>query len=126
METLVNCNVVTDIELIKEIVVKDQTCEITFSTVELVEYKLVFDSIWDCRYAIENAYIDRTSKFLHNEQKASSVLLVKNSEYIKYFDKQVCSTRPTCELKDYIIFDKVDTVVEVLALSEPKIIKICE
>lgn len=124
METLVNCNIIVDIELIEKIVVKEQTCEITFSAVDKVKYKVVFNSVWDCRYAIENAYIDRGSKFLHNERKKSSILLVKDSEYIKYFEKQVSGTRPTWELKNYIIFDKVDTVVEVLALSEPKIVKL--
>ena len=37
-----------------------------------------------------------------------------NSKTIQDFEKQVSGTRTTENLKNYIIFDKVDTIIEVL------------
>lgn len=49
---------------------------------------------------------------------------VKNLKYIKYFAKQVSGTRPLDEIKDYLIFDSIDTIIEVLTVKEPMLIKI--
>ena len=76
------------------------------------------------RCSIENAYIDRFSKFCHNEEQESSVLLIQNSDYIQYFEKQVSGTRPVSGLKDYILSDSVDTVMEILTLKEPILVKL--
>lgn len=49
---------------------------------------------------------------------------MENSEYIKYFERQSSDTRPIDEIKNYIIFDAVDTVIEVVTAKELKLIKI--
>lgn len=80
--------------------------------------------MWDIRCSIENAYIERASKFRHDEIEKSSVLLIQNSNYIQYFEEQVSGTRPVNEIKNYILFDSVDTIVEILTLKEPVLVKI--
>ena len=124
METLVNCDITVDIESIDSVSGGNQEYEVHFTTTDNVKYILVFDCVWEFRCAIENAYIDRATQFKHREIQKSSVLLVENSEYIKYFAKQVSGTRPIDAVKNYIIFDSVDTIIEVLTIKEPILIKI--
>ena len=124
MELLVNCNIVIDIESIDKILAGNQLYEVFFTSTNQTKYKIVFDFVWDFRCSIENAYIDRSSKFCHNEKEKSNILLIQNSNYVKYFEKQVSGTRPISELKNYILFDSVDTIIELLTLKEPVLIKI--
>jgi hypothetical protein len=124
MEKLMNCDITIDIECIEMISGANQCFEIVFSTKDESKFKVVFDFVWDMRYSIENGYIDRASKFLHSEKEKSSVLLVEGSEYVKYFENQVSGTRPIDGIKDYILFDAVDTVVEVLTIREPMLVRV--
>lgn len=124
MEKLINCEIITDIELIEMISGANEHFEITFLTKDKFKYRIIFASVWDMRYSIENGYIDRGSEMLHEEKEKSSVLLVENSEYVKYFEKQVSGTRPVDALKDFILFDAVDTVVEILTIEKPTLIKV--
>lgn len=124
MESLVNCDIFIDIESIDKIAAGNQLYEVFFTTTNHIKYKIVFDFVWDFRCSIENAYIERSSKFCHNEKEKSSILLIQNSNYVKYFEEQVSGTRPISELKNYILFDYVDTIVELLTLKEPVLIKI--
>ena len=105
METLVNCGIILDIESIDNVSGGSQEFEIYFTSKDNVKYKLAFDCVWEIRCAIENAYIDQSTQFKHEETQKSSVLLIQNSNYIKYFAKQVSGTRPLDEIKDYLIFD---------------------
>lgn len=124
MEKLVNCPIVLDIESIDNITGANQLYEIMISTKSKEIYKFIFDFVWDIRISIENGYIDRFSKFIRSVKQASSILLVENSEYIKYFENQISGTLPVDELKNYILFDVIDTVIEVLTVKEPTLIKI--
>ena len=124
METLVNCNLIVDIASVDKVSGDNQMYEVYFTNMDNIKYKLVFDYVWDFRCAIENAYIDRATKFSHEEIQKSSVLQVQNSEYIKYFETQVSGTRPIDEIKDYILFDSIDTIIEFLTLREPVLIKL--
>ncbi len=124
MEKLENCEFIIDIETIDRIMSGNQLYEIYFTSTDKIKYKFVFNFVWDFRCSIENAYIDRFTKFCHNEKEKSSILLIKNSNYVKYFEKQVSGTRPINEIKNYILFDRVDTIIEVLTLEEPVLIKI--
>lgn len=124
MESLVNCDIVINIESIDRIVAGNQLYEVYFTATDQVCYKIVFDFVWDFRCSIENAYLERSSKFCHNEKKRSSILLVQNSNYVKYFEEQVSGTRPINEIKNFIVFDCVDTIIEVLTIKEPVLVKI--
>ena len=124
METLINCNINIKISYIEKIVAKNQRCEMYFRDIDGIEFLLEFDFVWDLRSCIENALIERCSKFIHEEQIDSDVLIVKESEYIAYFATQVSGTRPLDNLHEYLIFDSVDTIVEVLTNREPILIKL--
>ena len=80
--------------------------------------------MWSIRSSIENAYLKRNHEFQNNTQEKSSVLIIEDSKTIQDFENQVSGTRPTKKLKNYIIFDKVDTIIEVLTEEEPNLIKI--
>lgn len=119
MEKLVNCQFCIEIDSIIKICGGNQRYEVFFVDTNNLKYKLTFDFVWDIRCSIENAYIMRSTKFLHFEEKPSSILLVENSDYLKYFEEQVSGTRPINALKDYILFDKIDTVIELLTSESP-------
>ena len=121
METLVDSNLILEIEYINEISVKDQCLKMWITLSDKTKCILFFDYVWDFRYSIENACFLRMSELCHKEKEKSSVLMITNSEYIKYFERQVLGTRPISELKNYIVYDKVNTVVELLALKPPKV-----
>lgn len=124
MEKLINCEIIIDVECIEMIAGANQYFKIVFLTKDKLKFKIIFDFVWGMRYSIENGYIDRSSKFLHAEKEKSSVLLVEDSEYTKYFENQASGTRPIDALKDYILFDAIDTVVEVLTIKEPTLIRV--
>ena len=124
MKSLENCGIIVDIECVDKILAGNQMCEVFFTSTNKIKYKIIFDFVWDFRCSIENAYIDRSSKFCHEEKKKSSILVINNSNYIKYFEEQVSGTRPISELKNYILFDAVDTIVELLTLKEPVLMEI--
>ena len=119
MEKIKNCDLVIYINHIENISIFDEKCEIFFVGNSDKKYKIFFDYVWDFRYAIENAYIDRLSKAINKKEQESSVLVIDDSEYIKYFDKQVSGTRETDDLKNYIIYDEIDTIVDFLCLTDP-------
>jgi len=124
MEKIVNCEIIIDIELIENISGGNQYFEIEFVTKEKDRYKLSFDFVWDMRYSIENGYIDKFYKFERSNEVESSIYIVENSDYVKYFENQSSGTRPMKDVKNYILSDKVDTVVEILTIKEPLLEKI--
>ena len=124
MEKLVNCDIIISIELIEIVSGGNQAFEILFSTRGKEKYKIIFNFVWDMRYSIENGYIDRFSNFVREIKNESNVLLVENSEYVKYFEKQVSGTRSVDQIKNYILFDNIDTVIEILTVSEPLLVKV--
>lgn len=69
MEKLVNCEITVSIESIDKIIGSNQLYEIFFTSEEKRKYKIVFDFVWDIRFSIENAYIERASKFCHCERE---------------------------------------------------------
>ena len=124
MEKLTNCDIIIDIEFIENISGGNQNYEILFLAKDGEKYKIIFDFALDIRCSIESAYIDRATKFLHAEKEKSSVLLIENSEYFKYFESQVSGTRPVDNIKNYIIFDSVDTIIEVLTMKDANLVRL--
>jgi len=127
MESLMNCEITLDIDLIENISGGNQTYEISFSAKDNLKYKLIFRHAWDMRCSIENASIDRFCEFrryLPEDLIDNNIFLVKNSDYIKYFETQVSGTRPIDALKHYILYDNVDCTIDVLTIEEPTLLKL--
>ena len=125
MERLTNYEIVMDIEWIKNITGADQYFEIIFSTKDRKEYKIIFERVWDMRWSIENASIARwydLRSCLPERIVDSSIYVIEDSEYIRYFEQQVMGTRPIDELKHYIISDTTDTTLDILAVKKPVLV----
>ena len=126
MEKLKNCEIIMEIDMIEYISGANQHFEVIFLTKDKTKYKIILKWVWDMRYSVENASIERWSCFrtclpeglIHN-----SIYLVEDSDYIKYFEHQISGTYPTDKLKHYIFSDNVDTTLDVLMLEKPVILK---
>ncbi|WP_027621741.1 hypothetical protein [Acetivibrio clariflavus] len=127
MEKLKNYSIVIDIEEIELISGANREFEVLLMTKDKKKYKIVFDYVLNMRYSIENASIDRFCNFRKNISENlidNSFFIVENSEYIKYFKNQVSGTIPADNITHYILFDKVDTVIDVLTEKEPILLSI--
>lgn len=117
MEKLTNCNLILDIEIIESVSGGNQSFEVVFFTTDKEKYKLIFELVWDMRYSVENASIERFCEFRKHLPDGiidNGIYVVENSDYIKYFQYQVSETLPVDELKHYILCDRVDTTLDVL------------
>lgn len=103
------------IELIDSFAGGNQELKIFLTDKKKNQWVLYFDCVWDFRYAIENAFICRESEL----EAISSIYRVENSEYMKYFEQQVAGTYPIDDLKHFLIFDEIDTGLEILTNKEP-------
>ena len=127
MEKLLNYDIIIDIEMITNISGGNRIFEIEFFTADHLHFKMVFEDVWDMRYAIENGCIDRFVEFrktLDADIIDNGTYIVENSEYIKCFERQASGTLPTKLLTDFIVCDSTDTVIEVLSTTFPKLIKL--
>lgn len=114
-------NIEKQIELIEYFKGGNQELKVYFIDNEKRKWLLHFDLVWDFRYAIENAFIDRCYNMEQNKTRSeySSIYVVEDSEYISYFKNQISGSLPTNELKHFLIFDKIDTGLEILTIKEP-------
>ena len=125
MERLRNCEFIIDIEMIENISGADQYFEVIFSTTDKKKHKFIFKFVWDMRYAIENASIDRFCEFRKRLPEGiidNGVYVVEDSDYIKYFEHQVSLTRPVDELTHYILCDRVDTTLDILVCKNKPVL----
>jgi len=127
MQSLKNCDLILEIELIESISGGNREFEIIFSTRSREKYKMIFRRVWDLRYSVENASIYRFCEFrkcLPEGIVDNSIYIVENSEYIKYFEQQVSGTYLVDDVIHYILSDNIDTFVDILAIEKPMLVKI--
>ena len=117
MESLENCELILDIEMIESITGPIPHFEILFVDSKEKKYKLIFNSVWDMRYSIENANISRFIEFRKRLPVGiidNGIYVVKDSKYIKYFNYQAGGTRPIDELTHYAVSDRYDIHIDLL------------
>ena len=119
MEKTINTEFILNITKIKKITVEDGKNIVLVDSKEYGIVEIIFENVWDCRYTIENGIIDRGTSIIHEEKIKNSIYEVKESRYIDYFKKQVSGTRSIDKLKDYILYDEIETVFEVLTNDKP-------
>ena len=135
MEKVLNCGIFIDIDLIHHISGANREFEVLFTerderyidikhSDKRARYKMILKDVWDMRYSIENASLDRFSKMTKAWTEKSSIYLIEDSEYVKYVSHQVSFTYPTDKLKHYIIVDHTDTTLDVITEKIPVIEKI--
>jgi hypothetical protein len=108
------------IELIDRFQGGNQECTIFFSDKMKKKYALCFDPIFDFRYAIENAFIDRLANWAKTESGLyASICEVEDSDYLKCFEYQCSGTFPTDGIRHFTVFDAIDTGIEVLTSTDP-------
>jgi len=123
MERLVNCDIIIDIESIDNVSGGNQEYKIACTAKDGSRYRLVFDYVWFIRCSVENGYIARAARFCLDAKEHSSVMLVEDSIAVLDLEYQASYTLPVETLKDYIISDSVGTIVEVLTIVDPRMIK---
>ncbi len=129
MEQLMNTELILDIEEITAFRGGDEWFEIDYLTKEKEAYRLSFSWVWDVHYSIENGFIDRFYRLrmnLQNDIIDNGIYIVIDSEYIKRFANEISGTRPLDDLKDYIISDRMNTVIELLTCRNPVLARISE
>ena len=147
MEYLVNCNIIMDIDCIDSIIGGyGYDCGYKYTDnrgggtqFEMLisnkdkeggsdkRYKLIFGNVWDMRYSTEFANVNRlfdAPEARSKELVDSRVLIVENSEYIKFFDTETVGVIGTDRLKHYHVFDRFDSVFDILAFEEPQLVEL--
>lgn len=109
------------IELIESFSGGNRECAINFTDEQKIKGKLTFDNIFDFRYAIENAFIDRFYKVPKSVLGKNSIYIVENSDYKKEFEFQASGTIPLDNIRHFVIFDAIDTGIEILTDRDPKV-----
>jgi len=127
MQSLANCEIIMDIIEIEKITAANKILELDVFTKDEERYRFVFDSICCIRYSIENASLTRFLEFrnfLPENIVHNCVYIVMESDYIGYFLKHVDDKAQIDGLMHYIIYDNMDTKIDVLTNKRPVLIKI--
>lgn len=126
MDKVINSEFLYHILVITDISGENQLFTITFKTKDKEMYKLVFDNVYDLRYSVENANIDRFAEIENRDNVTSSICIFENSSYIEaYRDTSLEFTYGIVDkLMHYVITDFTDTVVDILTTRKPKLEKI--
>jgi hypothetical protein len=113
-----------DIESIEQIVYGCQECEVRIIDSNKRTGRIVFDHVYDLRCSIEDGFLLRFDSIPVDILRNNSIHVVNNSEYIAYFDRQAVGVVPVSEMgfRHYVIFDALDTGIEILATCEPTLI----
>ena len=111
------------IELIDSFVGGNREVIINFTGKDKNKYTLYFDYVYDFRYAIENAFISRVSKMSAEILQSNSIFTAEESDYFKSFEHHVDGTISMKDVKHIIVFDAIDTGIEILTNKEPILAK---
>lgn len=108
-----------DIEFIEEFKGGNREFEIYFSDSVRNKFKLQFNNVLDIRYSVENGFIDRISNMPVDILENNRIFVLTDSSYFNNFAIQISGTIPTENIKHYLLFDRIDTGIELLTTSEP-------
>lgn len=107
------------IELIESFSGGNRECVVNFVDKQNRKGRLTFTNVFDFRYAIENAFIDRFSNIPKSIHGKNSIYIVDESDYKSDFENQVSGTIPVENIRHFIIFDVIDTGIEILTDQDP-------
>jgi hypothetical protein len=101
-------------------------CAIFFSDKKERKYALRF-RFFDFRYAIENAFLGRPANWeATDSDRMTHIYAAEDSGYIKYFEEQCGKTFPVDGIRHLLLFDRIDTGIEILTDSDPVLTEIEE
>lgn len=120
-EQLNNCEIEINISEIESITYSDQELKICFLSKENKKFTLLFDYVLSFRCSVEDGCIKRFSEFNKIAENESSVLKVEESKHVEWFKEQSFGVRSCEKIEEYIVYDNVDTVLEVITTQPPLI-----
>lgn len=107
------------IELIESFSGGNRECVINFVDKQNRRGQLFFVNVFDFRYAIENAFIDRLSNIPQSVLGGNSIYIVDKSDFKSRFEKQISGTISVESIRHVVVFDEVDTGIEILTNQAP-------
>jgi len=117
-------NIQLKIEMIESFNGGNREVSLHFIDENRLNYSLFFGNVYDFRYAIENAFIDRFVNIPKETLSVNSIFTVTESEFLKNFEYQVSGTIPLTNIRHFIVCDSVDTAIELLTDLEPILLRI--
>ncbi|MDR1229934.1 MAG: hypothetical protein LBK61_00890 [Spirochaetaceae bacterium] len=105
----------------------NQEITIFFSDKKRVKYALHFDLIIDFRYTVEDTFCHRAAQRPWTESEQSAcVYVVEDSDYLKFFKEQSAGIFPIDGIRHFIVFDAIDTAIELLAEGNPVLTEVID
>lgn len=126
MEKLIYLPQYPQIQIITSALVLQREAKIYFDDFENNKYELHFPIIYDFRQCVEAAFISRRFKFNVHDKINFAVFRVENSDWISNFisDSDGVYGERQNDFQHYIIFESIDTRIEILATQQPKLLKL--
>jgi hypothetical protein len=126
---IIDSGITIDIELIERVTGGNRQFEVLFATRKDIHhyptwYTLAFGHVLEFRYVIEEGFINRSYEFSSPSPWSSSIALVGNSTLTESFLKNVPWYGTSKEVMHYILFDRTDTVIELLTFEKPILTKV--
>lgn len=126
MEKLIYLPQYPQIQMITSVLVQQREVKIYFDDFENNKYELHFPIVYDFRQCIEEAFISRKFEVNVNDEINFAVFSIENSDWINNFISAtdgVYGESPN-DFQHYIIFESIDTRIEILATQQPKLLKL--
>ena len=92
---------------------------INFTTENKSKHTLFFEGVLSLKYTTENGFINRFHNVPGEVLWNNSIFVVEDSEYLKDFKYEVSGTIPIDDVRHFIIFDTIDTGIEILTTHDP-------
>ena len=126
MERLIRLNEFPEVQEITSALVLESEAKIYFDDFENNKYELHFPIVYDFRQCVEVAFIARKFEFYEDSNIKFALYRVENSEMIKKFisDSDGAYGQNAGDFHHYIIFDSIDTHIEIISTKVPQILKI--
>ncbi len=125
MEKLIPLKDMPNIEYISSALVLQREVRVYFDDFDKKSHELHFPDVYDFRQCVEAAFIARKFDDDADDRRTYSVFLVENSQLIKRFINSsdgVYGDRES-EYRHYIIYDSIDTIIEIIAAKSPLLSK---
>jgi hypothetical protein len=100
---------------------QDRECHLVLEAKKRAMATLYFPSVFDFRYGREETFVARCAKQSTEIIRNNRIFTVENSEYFNNFcySTMFGLLGNTAKVKHYVLLDKVDTGIELLADHEP-------
>ncbi|WP_305133670.1 hypothetical protein [uncultured Clostridium sp.] len=126
MEKLIDLLNLPEIKTITSTKVLQREAKIYFTDFENNNYEIYFPIIFDFRQCVEAAFISRNFNTKFSDEIKFSIYLVENSDWVNNFIKSSDGVygENINDFKHYILFESIDTRIEVITTCSFEITKL--